>query len=85
LGKSNILNDGEVFHGDAGYYKKEYARLKAVTAADVSRVANRYLVPGRAVVSIVPLGKPELASKAAVSSKIVVAPDGGHYISGSRQ
>jgi zinc protease len=85
LGKSNILNDGEVFHGDAGYYKKEYARLKGVTAADVKRVANRYLVPGRAVVSIVPLGKPELASKAEVSSRIVVAPDGGHYISGSRQ
>jgi hypothetical protein len=56
-----------------------------VTAADVKRVANRYLVSGRAVVSIVPLGKPELASKAEVSSKIVVAPDGGHYISGSRQ
>lgn len=85
LGKAEILNDGQVFHDDAGYYKKEYARLKAVTAADVKRVANKYLVPGRAVVSIVPLGKPELASRAEASTKITVAPDGGHYITGSRQ
>ena len=85
LGKADILNDGQVFHGDAGYYKKEYARLKGVTAADVKRVANRYLTAGRAVVSIVPLGKPELASRAESSTKIIVAPDGGHYITGSRQ
>lgn len=85
LGKAEILLDGQAFHGDAGFYKTEYARLKAVTAADVKRVANKYLVPGRAVVSIVPLGKPELASKADASTKVTVAPDGGHYITGSRQ
>jgi zinc protease len=85
LGKAEILLDGQVFHDDANYYKKQYARLKAVTAADVKRVANKYLVPGRAVLSIVPLGKPELASKADASAKVTVAPDGGHYIAGSRQ
>ncbi|MFL5605012.1 MAG: M16 family metallopeptidase [Gemmatimonadaceae bacterium] len=85
LGKAEILLDGQVFHGDAGFYKKQYARLKAVTAADVKRVANKYLVPGRAVLSVVPLGKPELASKAEASAKVTVAPDGGHYIAGSRQ
>jgi zinc protease len=85
LGKAEILLDGQVFHGDPGYYKKQYARLKAVTAADVKRVANKYLVPGRVVLSIVPLGKPELASKAEMSAKVTVAPDGGHYIAGTRQ
>jgi zinc protease len=85
LGKAEILLDGQVFHGDAGYYQKQYARLKAVTAADVKRVANRYLVPGRVVLSIVPLGKPELASKAETSARVTVAPDGGHYIAGTRQ
>ena len=35
LAKAEILNKGSVYHGDAGYYKKEYAGIKAVTAADV--------------------------------------------------
>ena len=84
LGKSAILNDGLVFHGDAGYYKKEYEALKAVTPADVKRVANKYLGAGRVVLSIVPLGKPEMASKADVSSKVTVSADGGHYIIGGK-
>ena len=84
LGKSNILNDGLVFHGDAGYYKKEYERLKAVTPADVKRVANKYLSSNRVVVSIVPLGKPEMAAKPDVSSKVTVSADGGHYILGGK-
>lgn len=84
LGKSNILNDGLVFHGDAGYYKTEYARLKAVTPADVKRVANKYLGNGRAVVSIVPLGKADMAAKPEVSSKVTVSADGGHYILGGK-
>ncbi|MEP7001832.1 MAG: pitrilysin family protein [bacterium] len=83
--KSDILNSGLVFHHDAGYYKKEYERLTSVTAADVKRVANRYLGAGRVVVSIVPLGKPELAAKPDASTKVTVAADGGHYILGSRQ
>jgi zinc protease len=79
IGKSDILLDGEVFHGDAGYYKKHYAKLLAITAADVKRVANKYLTSNRVVVSIVPLGKPELAASADSSAKISVSADGGHY------
>ncbi len=85
LGKSNILNSGLVFHGDAGNFRKEYAQLKAVTAADVKRVANKYLGAGRVVLSIVPLGKPELASHADRSARVTVAADGGHYIMGNTQ
>ena len=80
LGKAQTLNDGFVFHGDAGHYRTDFAKLKAVTAADVKRVANKYLGAGRVVLSIVPQGKPELASKPDKSTKVGVAPDGGHYI-----
>jgi zinc protease len=84
LVKSGMLTDGLVFHNDAGYYKKEYEKLKSVTAADVKRVANKYLGAGRVVVSIVPIGKPELAAKPAASTKVTVSADGGHYILGSK-
>jgi zinc protease len=84
LGKGEILMDGLVFHGDPAYYKKQYAKLESVTAADVKRVANKYLGAGRVVLSIVPLGKPEQASLADKSTKVTVAPDGGHYLTGAK-
>ena len=82
LGKAEILTSGSVFHGNPAYYKVQYARLKAVTAADIKRVANKYLTPGRAVLSIVPMGKTSDASKPEKSTKVTVSPDGGHYIMG---
>jgi zinc protease len=85
LGKAEILNSGMVFHGDPARYKIDYAKLKAVTSDDVKRVANKYLGAGRVVLSIVPLGKTDLASKADQSTKVTVAPDGGHYIMGNKQ
>lgn len=80
LGKAEILTSGLVFHGDAAYYRTQYTKLKAVTAAEVQRVANHYLGAGRAVLSIVPEGKPDLASNPESSRKVTVSPDGGHYI-----
>ncbi len=82
LGKAETLASGEVFHGDPGWYQKEYARLKATTPADVQRVAARYLTAKRAVLSVVPVGKSEEASKPEQSVKVTVAPDGGHYLIG---
>jgi zinc protease len=82
LGRANILLSGAVFHGDPAFYQTQYAKLKAVTAADVRRVANQYLGAGRAVLSIVPQGKIELASKPDQSTTVTVSPDGGHYIMG---
>ncbi|AHG88350.1 peptidase M16 domain protein [Gemmatirosa kalamazoonensis] len=84
LGKAEILNSGAVFHGDPGYFQQEYAALKAVTAADVQRVANKYLGAGRVVLSVVPQGKRELAAKAEASTPVAVSPDGGHYIMESK-
>ena len=48
-------------------------RMQAVTAADVKRVANKYLGADRVVLSIVPLGKTELASHADKSTVVTVA------------
>ena len=63
LGKADLLADGLVFHGDPGFYKKEYTEAESVTPAEVKRVANRYLTKGRVVLSVVPIGKKDEASK----------------------
>ncbi|HEX6052158.1 MAG TPA: pitrilysin family protein [Gemmatimonadaceae bacterium] len=74
LGKSFQLNIGNVFHGDPGYFRTEYAKSQAVTAADVRRVANRYLGKGRVVLSVVPQGKRSEASKPERSTLITARP-----------
>lgn len=80
LGKAELLLRGSVFHGDPGYYKKLYTGIKAVTAADVKRVANKYFTKERVVLSIVPMGKLDQAAKPSESKKVTVSADGGHYI-----
>jgi zinc protease len=63
IAKADLLADGLVFHGDPGYYKKEYSEAESVTPAEVKRVADRYLTKGRVVLSVVPIGKKQDASK----------------------
>jgi zinc protease len=70
LGKAGRLSSGAGYHGDPGHFKKDYQQTLAVTAADVNRVANKYLTKGRVVLSIVPMGKPDQASKPSESRKI---------------
>jgi zinc protease len=70
LGKAMRLVDGAGFHGNAGDYQTEYAKFLAVTAADLKRVANKYLTRGRVVLSIVPMGKTDQASKPADSKPV---------------
>jgi zinc protease len=70
LGKAMRLADGAGFHGNANQYQTDYAKSLAATAADVKRVANKYLTRGRVVLSIVPMGKTDEASKPA-ESKLV--------------
>ena len=64
LQKASILEQGLVFHGDPGFYRKQYNEAESVTAAEVKRVANQYLTKGRVVLSVVPLGKKQDAAKA---------------------
>jgi zinc protease len=70
LGKSFTLADGAGFHNDPGYFQKEYQHYQSVTPAEVKRVANKYLTPGRVILSIVPMGKIDQASKPDQSKKV---------------
>ena len=70
LGKADRLADGAGLHGDPGYFRTEYEKSLAVTAADVKRVANTYLTRGRVVLSIVPAGQLNQASKPGESKKV---------------
>ncbi len=70
LGKGMQLAFGAGFHGDAGYFRKAYEKSLAVTQADVKRVANRYLTGGRVVLSVVPMGKTDQASKPGESKNV---------------
>jgi zinc protease len=70
LNRSFTLADGAGFHDNPGYFQTEYQKLLAVTPADVKRVANKYLTRGRVVLSIVPIGKIDEASKPSESKKV---------------
>jgi len=70
LGKAMQLCDGAGFHGDAGFFKTAFLRSQAVTPADVKRVADKYLSAGRVVLSVVPIGQFDQASKPAESKKV---------------
>lgn len=70
LGKAEQLDEGAAFFNDPSHYRVDYAKAQAVTAADVKRVANRYLTKGRVVLSIVPVGKKDEASKPALSQEV---------------
>ena len=70
LGKANQLLDGAVFHGEPGYFSTDYQKTLAVTAADIKRVAAKYLGGNRIVLSVVPKGKRDEASKSAESETV---------------
>jgi zinc protease len=70
LGKSMRLADGAGYHGDPGYFRTEYEKRRAVTPEDVKRVANTYLMAGRVILSVVPVGKIDLAAKPEASQKV---------------
>jgi zinc protease len=70
LGKTFRLASGAGYHNDAGYYRVEYEKSMEVTAADVRRVANKYLTRGRVILSVVPPGAADQASKPAASKRV---------------
>lgn len=72
LGKAEQLNSGSVFYGNPGHFSSNYQKTLAVTAADVKRVANQYLTRSRIVLSVVPKGKKDQASKATESEAVSV-------------
>lgn len=70
LGKAEQLLSGSVFRSDPGYFRTDFSKTLAVTPADVKRVANLYLTRPRVVLSIVPKGKKDQASKASESEAV---------------
>lgn len=70
LGKANQLISGAVFYGNPGQFSTDYQKTLAVTAADVKRVAAKYLKSSRIVLSVVPKGKKDQASKATESEAV---------------
>jgi zinc protease len=73
LNKAFTLADGLGYHASSSYFETNYQKATAVTPADVKRVANQYLTKGRVILSIVPMGKLDQASKPGESKKV----DGG--------
>jgi zinc protease len=72
LGKANQLISGAVFYGNPNQFSVNYQKTLAVTAADVKRVASQYLTRSRIVLSVVPKGKKDQASKATESETVTM-------------
>jgi zinc protease len=71
LGKAFQLAQDQTFFNDPSFtFRIEYPKTQAVTAADIKRVANKYLGNARVVLSNVPIGKRELASHADKSTVV---------------
>ena len=63
-GKADQLNQYYYYTGDPGYFSKDLARYKAVSATDLSIAAQAYLRDdGRVIISVVPEGKTDLAAQ----------------------
>ena len=60
--KADQLNQYAYLKGTPDYFQKELDELRAVTAADIKRVITTYLRGPRVMLSIVPMGKRELAA-----------------------
>lgn len=71
LNKALQLASDQTFFNDPSHsFSVDYPKTQAVTAADVQRVANKYLGKVRIVLSDVPLGKTDLAAHADKSTVV---------------
>jgi zinc protease len=79
LDKAISLASNQSLHADPGHgFRVDYQQLRAVTVADVKRVANTYLTGNRIVLSVVPPGQTDKASKAGRSLVVMGAKQGGN-------
>jgi zinc protease len=65
LGKADQLNFYNYFVGTPDYVQQDAARYERVTAADVQRVARKYLGKPKIVLTVVPEGKTDMMLTAA--------------------
>jgi zinc protease len=66
-GTADQLNHYFYLNGKPDSFQADLDRYRAVTAADVKRVLKKYLETNRVMISVVPMGKPELAAKKGVA------------------
>jgi zinc protease len=69
LGKADQLNFYNYFVGTPDYVQQDAARYERVTAADVQRVARKYLGKPKIVLTVVPEGKTDMMLTAAGGSR----------------
>ncbi len=74
LGKAEQLLSGSVYYGNPARFRTDFAKTLGVTATDVKRVASSFLARPRIVLSVVPKGKKDQASKAAESEAVSMLP-----------
>jgi len=70
---TDLLNAYNYLAGTPDYVRQDAARYRAVTAADVQRVARAYLRQPKVVLTVVPEGRRALALRAAGGSGVRVA------------
>ena len=86
-GKSDQLNQYAIFTGNPGFFERDLSRYRAVTPADVQRVARTYLTNNRLIFTVTPAARegqtaargPGAAQAAAGASEA----DAGRQISAS--
>ena len=74
-GKADRMNSYATFRGDPGWFDQHLARYRAVTPADVQRVARQYLTDKRLVFTVVP------GARASGSSRVATATGPGAAVS----
>ena len=82
-GRADRLNMYNVFTGDPGYLNKDFDRYAKIDAEAVTRVANKYLGPGRVVVEVTP--GPEITFAADVLAEAMAARADGRRFTRSRR
>jgi zinc protease len=61
-GKANYLNEYYAETGNPDAFQRYLDQMRSVTAADVQRVVRQYLLGPRAIITVVPAGKSDLAA-----------------------
>jgi zinc protease len=60
-GRTDVLNQYNIFLGNPDYFEKDLERYEKATVGEIQRVAEKYLKPdGRIILSVIPFGKKEL-------------------------
>jgi zinc protease len=67
-GKADQLNNYFFYTGNPDYFEEELMSYRALSPSDVRAVAQRYLGPGRVLVSVVPTGQRQLAVPVAAAA-----------------